>query len=82
MRLLFLLLFIGLNAFSQKINLGDMSGYQNSSLDTLRQEFNIYFDDHLLTIDLFNNEKRITPLVLQEGLLPGAKYLSHTPVWG
>lgn len=81
MRLLFLLLFIGLNAFSQKINLGDMSGYQNSSLDTLRQEFNIYFDDHLLTIDLLNYEKRITPLVLQEGLLPGAKYLSHTPVW-
>ncbi len=81
MRLLFLLLFIGLNAYSQKINLGDASTYQNSSLDTLRQEFHVYLEDHVLTIDLNNFEKRTTLLALEEGLPPGPKYLTHTPLW-
>ena len=81
MRLLFLIVFIGLNAFSQKIELGDLSGYQNSSLDTLKQEFHMYFDDHILTIDLYNFEKSITPLALEEGLLPTRKYLSNPLIW-
>ena len=81
MRLLFLFVFIGLNAYSQKINLGDLSGYQNSSLDTLKQEFNVYLDDHMLTIDLNNFEKSITPLTLEKSLPPGTNYLSLPLVW-
>ena len=81
MRLFFLIVFIGLNAFSQKINLGDLRGYQNSSLDTLKHEFHLYFDDHILTIDLFNYEKSITPLALEEGLSPTHQYLNSPSIW-
>ena len=81
MRLLFLFVFIGLNAFSQKIDLGDLTGYQNSSLDTLKQEFHVYLDDHMLTIDLYNFEKIITPLVLEESLSPPSQYLTSSPIW-
>jgi len=56
MRLLFLIVFIGLNAFSQKINLGDLRGYQNSSLDTLKQEFHVYMEDRLLTVNLADRQ--------------------------
>ena len=76
MRLLFLLVFISLNAFSQKIELGDMTHYQNSSLDLLRQEFNVYLDNKILTIDLYNFEKRIKPVILDKSLPAGPKYLS------
>ena len=62
MRLLFLIVFIGLNAFSQKINLGDFRGYQNSSLDTLNNTFELYFIDRMLSIDLDNFEKTYTHL--------------------
>ena len=81
MRLLFLIVFIGLNAFSQKIDLGDLTNYQNSSLDTLKQEFHVYLDDHMLTINLNNFEKTITPLALEESLPPGPKYIAGTPFW-
>lgn len=81
MRLLFLIVFISLNAFSQKIPLGDITGYQNSSLDTLKQEFYVYLDDHMLTIDLYNFDKTITPLALEESLPRGQKYLTGTPFW-
>ena len=80
MRLFFLTVFIGLNAFSQKINLGDTRGYQNSSLDTLKQELNVYMEDRVLTIKLNNFEKSITPLHYQEGLSPGNGYLNLTPI--
>ena len=62
MRLLFLIVFIGLNAYSQKINLGDFSGFQNSSLDTLNNTFELYFIDRILSIDLDNFEKTYTDL--------------------
>ncbi len=62
MRLLFFLLFIGISSYSQKINLGDFSGYRNSSLDTLNNTFELYFNDHILSIDLNNFEKTYTNL--------------------
>lgn len=62
MRLLFLFVFIGLNAFSQKIELRDVRDYQNSSLDTLNNTFDLYFIDHMLSIDLDNFEKKRTDL--------------------
>ena len=80
MRLFFLIVFIGLNAFSQKINLGDLRGYQNSSLDTLRQEFNVYMEDRTLTVDLDDFEKRINPLAYEEGLSANNNYLTHTVI--
>ena len=80
MRLLFLIVFIGLNAFSQKINLGDLRGYKNSSLDTLKQEFHVYMEDRLLTVNLNNFKKHITPLTYEEGLSPGNGYLSLPPI--
>ena len=80
MRLLFLIVFIGLNAFSQKINLGDLRGYQNSSLDTLKQEFHVYMEDRLLTVNLNNFKKHITPLTYEEGLSPSNGYLSLLPI--
>ncbi len=58
-----------------------MTGYQNSSLDTLRQEFHVYLDDRILTIDLFNFEKRTAPLIYEEGLSPANHYLTLSPVW-
>ncbi len=81
MRLLFLLVFISLNAFSQKIELDDMSHYQNSSLDTLRQEFHVYLDDRILTIDLFNFEKRSRPIALDKGLSPEFPYFMLPEIW-
>lgn len=80
MRLLFLIVFIGLNAFSQKINLGDLRGFQNSSLDTLKQEFHVYMEDRMLTVNLNNFKKHITPLTYEEGLSPGNGYLSFLPI--
>ena len=62
MRLFLLIVFIGLNAFSQKIDLGDTRGYQNSSLDTLNNTFDLYFTDHILSIDLDNFQKTHTDL--------------------
>ena len=62
MRLFLLIVFIGLNAFSQKIDLGDTRGYQNSSLDTLNNTFDLYFTDHILSIDLDNFQKTYTDL--------------------
>ena len=52
MRLLFLLVFIGLNAFSQTIDLVNFQGYQNSSLDTLTGELHLYFSNRIETLDL------------------------------
>lgn len=80
MRLFLLIVFIGLSAFSQKINLGDLTGYQNSSLDTIKQEFHVYLDDHILTINLNNFEKIITPLALEESLPPTTQYLTSPPI--
>jgi len=80
MRLFFLIVFIGLNAFSQKINLGDIRGYKNSSLDTLRQEFYVYMEDRVLTVSLNNFEKRTAPLYYKEGLSSGNGYLDLTPI--
>ena len=62
MRLFLLIVFIGLNTFSQKIDLGDTRGYQNSSLDTLNNTFDLYFTDHILSIDLDNFQKTYTDL--------------------
>jgi len=52
MRLLFFLLFIGLNAFSQTIDLGNFVGYSNSSLDTLTGKLHLYFSNRIETLDL------------------------------
>jgi hypothetical protein len=62
MRLFFLIVFIGLSSYSQKISLGDFTGYKNSSLDTLNNTFELYFVDHMLSIDLDNYEKTYTAL--------------------
>lgn len=76
MRLLFIIVFISLNAYTQKIDLGDISGYQNSSLDTLRQEFYIYLEDQIRTIDLNNYKKSSRSILLEEGLGASSAYLS------
>ena len=81
MRLFFFTVFIGLNVFSQKIYLGDITGYQNSSLDTLRQEFHVYLDDRILTIDLFNFEKRSRPIALDKGLSQEFPYFVLPEIW-
>ena len=39
-----------------------MGGYKNSSLDTLNNTFDLYFIDHILSIDLDNFEKTYTDL--------------------
>ncbi|MGI9530286.1 hypothetical protein, partial [Lutimonas sp.] len=52
MRLFFLLVFIGLNTYSQKINIEDLRGYLNSSLDTLNNTFELYYADKMVAIDL------------------------------
>ena len=80
MRLLFLLLFIGFNSYSQKINLGSFSGYQNSSLDTLNQELEVYFDKHIVTVDLNNFEKQIRPLTYGTEISIVDKVFSSSPI--
>lgn len=81
MRLFILIVFMGLSAYSQKINLGDLTGYQNSSLDTLRQEFNVYLEDQIVTLNLNNFEKRIRPVALEKGLSPGFPYFVIPELW-
>ena len=68
MRLLFFLLFIGLEAFSQNIDLGKLENYQNSSLDTLTGKFHLYFADHKETFDLKNLKKTSTTLHYGKGV--------------
>ncbi len=64
MRLLFILLFIGLNGYAQKIKIENFGVYQNSSLNTLNNTFELYFTDYTLTIDLDNFEKTYTDLTM------------------
>jgi hypothetical protein len=80
MRLLFLLLFIGFNSYSQKINLGDFSGYKNSTLDTLNQELELYIDKQIVTIDLNNFKKQIRPLTFGTGISTAGKIFSSSPI--
>jgi len=81
MRLLFLYVFIGLSGFAQKIDLGNLQGYQNSSLDTLTMEFHLYLDDQMITIDLSDFKKRVTPLTLEARLLQDEKYFVFPVLW-
>ncbi|WKK66456.1 hypothetical protein [Lutimonas zeaxanthinifaciens] len=62
MRLFFLLVFISLSSYSQKIKIENFGVYQNSSLDTLNNAFELYFVDYMLTIDLANFKKKYTDL--------------------
>ena len=82
MRLLFLLLFIGLNTYSQKIQIEDFSGYQNSSLDTLNNIYELYFTDHILSIDLDNFEKTRTELYYGNKVGPEEGRLTSVTIRG
>jgi len=57
MRLILLFIFIGLNAFSQKIDVGVSKGYQNSSLDTIKGTFNVYYRNEIRSLDLESFEQ-------------------------
>lgn len=67
MRLFFLLLFIGVQAIAQNIDLGKLENYQNSSLDTLTGKLHLYFSDHKETLDLKNLKKTSTTLYYGKG---------------
>ncbi|MCA0932514.1 hypothetical protein LCM02_08625 [Lutimonas saemankumensis] len=77
MRLLFFILFIGLSSYAQKIKLEYVKDYQNSSLDTLKQEFYIFFKDRVLTVNLNDFKRDVRPLTLQKGLSEDVNYLEN-----
>ena len=76
MRLLFFLLFIGLQAMSQTFDLGDVDDYENSSLDTVTNSMTLFYKDYYQSIDLETFSTKTIDLEYNQDLNSDANLLS------
>ena len=68
MRLLFLLFFLTLNIYSQRVLIKDMASLSRVTIDSLNNQYILYYPDHYEKIDLETFEKKIFPWITNGNL--------------